>query len=206
MYNYRRNFKPMLERILFAISARGRPRLLEWLLVSLLLVPAVTAVAASGTDATAATRLKAAFLYKFCIYVEWPAASFADASAPLVIGVAAEKRVAGELEQVVVGRRINGREVQVRRIKPGDDIDGIHLLFLGQAALVAEPDWWSRVQNKPVLVVADSAAELTPGIGINFVPEDARLRFDVDLVVAAEQGLSISSQLLLVARRIRKVE
>ncbi len=196
----------MLERVFTAISVGGRPRLLAWLLASLLLAPAATAVAASGTDVTAATRLKAAFLYKFCIYVEWPANSFADASAPLVIGVVAAKRVARELEQVVVGRSINGRGVQVRRVKFGDDLDGIHLLFLSQSALATELDWWSRVQGKPVLLVADSAAELTPGIGINFVPEDARLRFDVNLVVAAEQGLSISSQLLLVARRIRKVE
>src|SRR5580765_4111873 len=70
-------------------------------------------------------RVKAAFLYKFGGYVEWPDRSFARADSPVVLGVIGADTLADELAQIVSGRSVNGRPVLVRRLRPGDPIAGL---------------------------------------------------------------------------------
>src|SRR5882757_170699 len=73
-------------------------------------------------------RVKAAFLYKFGGYVEWPDRSFARADSPVVIGVIGGDTLADELAQIVSGRNVNGRPVLVRKLRAGDPIAGLHIL------------------------------------------------------------------------------
>src|SRR5438034_9980654 len=74
-------------------------------------------------------RVKAAFLYKFGSYIEWPDRRFARPDSPLAIGVMGANALADELAQIVAGRSVNGRAVQVRKLRPGDPIAGLHILF-----------------------------------------------------------------------------
>src|SRR6266568_2186456 len=69
-------------------------------------------------------RVKAAFLYKFGSYIEWPSRSFARTDSPVAIGVMGANALADELAQIVAGRSVNGRAVQVRKLRPGDPIAG----------------------------------------------------------------------------------
>src|SRR3989449_9493975 len=78
-------------------------------------------------------RVKAAFLYKFGSYIEWPSGSFARADSPVAIGVMGADALADELAQIVAGRNVNGRPVRVRKLRPGDPIAGLHVLFVGRA-------------------------------------------------------------------------
>src|SRR3989475_3448820 len=77
-------------------------------------------------------RVKAAFLYKFGSYIEWPSGSFARADSPVAIGVMGADALADELVQIVAGRNVNGRPVRVRKLRPGDPIAGLHVLFVGR--------------------------------------------------------------------------
>lgn len=147
-------------------------------------------------------RVKAAFVYKFGDYVEWPSDAFAAPSSPLVIGVVGADVLADELERIAVGRTIGGRQVVVRKLKYGAPLSGMHVIFVGQSdsrKLAAELD---ASKGQPALTVTESADGLRLGSMINFVVVSDKVRFDVALPSAEASRLKISSRLLAVARNV----
>src|SRR5688572_21366621 len=105
--------------------------LISPLLAVVLLAAAAPALAQSGARA-AETQIKATFLYKFGSFVEWPAGAFARPDSPLAIGVIGSDAIAAELEQVVVGRMVQGRPIVVRNLRRSDPLASLHVLFVGQ--------------------------------------------------------------------------
>jgi hypothetical protein len=173
-------------------------RSLFWVLMLCLVAPAQQVSAA-----TLETRIKAAFLYKFCSYVEWPTGTFSAPDSPIVIGVVADKDVVRELNQAIKGQHVHKRQLDVRAYDTTAVPSGVHLLFIGRSALSSAPRWLDRMQGKGVMLVTDIPNGLDSGSGINFDLEGDRLRFDVSLAATTAQGLRVSSQLLSVARRVR---
>ena len=145
-------------------------------------------------------QVKAAFLYKFGAYVEWPPQAFPAPGTPFTIGVLGADAVAEELEQITAGRTVHDRPVAVRRLKRGDPLAGLHVLFVGQAARLEEILTSAKAQ--PLLVVTDAADGLPDGSIINFVPVESKLRFDIAIATAERMHLRISSRLLAVARKV----
>ncbi len=143
-------------------------------------------------------RIEAAYLYKFGGYVSWPDKSFATADSPLVIGVAGADTLADDLAALVAGRDIGGRPVLVRRIQPGDSLNGVNILFIGTRA----DSFIATARNLPILVVADGGDGLDRGAAVSFVLVDDRVRFDVALDTAQQNGLKLSALLLSVAHNV----
>ena len=158
--------------------------------------------AAEGEDALE-QRVKAAFLYKFAGYVDWPAASFASADTPITIAVLGAEPLAVELSQVVAGRTVNNRNLAVRRLKPGEALTGVHILFVGSAEQSRMGQLARSAQQNAVLAVSESEGALSQGSMINFVVSDRRVRFEVGLDSAEKGGLRLSSRLLAVAQQVR---
>lgn len=145
--------------------------------------------------------IKAAFLYKFAGYIEWPANAFPAADAPFVIGVIGSEEVATELERLVPGRSINNRPVAVRRLREGEPPKGAHIVFVGRG----EPNVRAVVraaQQNGSLIVTETERGLEAGSSINFVLVDDRVGFEVSLEAAERTGHRISSRMLAVARRV----
>jgi hypothetical protein len=161
-----------------------------------LLAVALPAIAVEALEAS----VKAAYIYKFLPYVEWPAASFANADSPQVIGVMSADAVHGELEQLVAGRRVNGRALVVRKVTPGDSLEGVHVLYLGRSARASAV--MPMVVGKPVLVITDAPTGLAEGGALNFILVDGRVRFEAAPAAAERSGLRLSSRLLAVAERV----
>ncbi len=161
-----------------------------------LLSVALPAIAVEALEAS----VKAAYIYKFLPYVEWPAASFANADSPQVIGVMSADAVHGELEQLVAGRRVNGRALVVRKVTPGDSLEGVHVLYLGRSARASSV--MPMVVGKPVLVITDAPTGLAEGGALNFILVDGRVRFEAAPAAAERSGLRLSSRLLAVAERV----
>jgi hypothetical protein len=169
----------------------------------LLALAAIPAAAGAQTDHRAAeVQIKAAFLYKFGEFVQWPPAAFARPDAPFAIGVLGADDVAAALEQVVAGRTVQGRPVVVRRVKRGETLAGLHVLFIGQAESTRLAETLAAARGQAVLVVTETENALASGSMINFVAEDQRVRFDVALPSAERGQLKISSRLLAVARKV----
>ena len=147
-------------------------------------------------------RVKAAFLYKFAGYVDWPAPAFRGGAEPLVIGVIGDDALADELERLVQGRRSAGRPVQVRRIESLQEPGNVHLLFLGRSHAHRIDEVVEAIRQRPVLLVSEAPGALRQGSMINFVIEEGRVRFEVDLDATQRNGLGLSSRLLTVARTV----
>lgn len=189
-----------------AIKARAALRRLLCVLVLLTLacVLAARPTQASGAAPTLERQVKAAYLYKFAGFVEWPEASFKAPDSALTIGVAGTELLAEQLERMVAGRNVNGHPIVVRRVRPGDALTGVHILFADQSmerpALGA---MLSAARGHSVLTVTDADDGLAQGAMIVFVVADDRLRFEVALRQAQASGLRISARMLAVAHKVQ---
>lgn len=171
--------------------------------IALCLSAACAAMPTPGRNGTLERNIKAAFLYKFLGYVEWPPASFSQPDSPFVIGVVGADDVADELSRITVGRNVNRRGVKLRRLKSGDPLTGIHLLFIGQSESSQEALLLKSTQKQPILTVTESEDALAYGSMINFRLVGGRVRFDVSLAAVEKSDLKLSSRLLSVAASVQ---
>jgi hypothetical protein len=146
-------------------------------------------------------EVKAAFLYKFPAFVEWPAKPGPEV--PFVIAVLGAEDVAEELRRLARGRTHDGRAIHVR--EPGDTqaLHGAHMVFVGHAAAARLPLIARSLAGAPVLLVTEWPGALEQGSMINFLLSDGRVRFEVALDKADAGRLRISSRLLAVAVSVR---
>jgi hypothetical protein len=149
-------------------------------------------------------QVMAAYIYKFAGFVEWPEASFGQAGSALEIGVAGSDALAEQLERIVAARSVNGHPLKVRRVQPGDSLDGLHILFasasLERAAMAT---LLGAAQGHSLLTVCDGDTATSASCMIQFVIADDKLRFDVALRNVAPSRLRISARMLAVAHRVR---
>jgi hypothetical protein len=103
----------------------------------------------------------------------------------------------------VTGRTVNDRPVAVRRLKPGESLDGIHVLFVGKAENARLAQLAQTAQARSILTVTESEGALAQGIVINFVMVERRVRFEIALDSAEKSRLKLSSRLLAVAQQVR---
>lgn len=150
-------------------------------------------------------QVKAAYLYKFASFVEWPEGSFARADSPVVIGVAGADQLAEQLEQTVAGHTANGRPLLIRRVRHGDPLTGLHMLFVAAHDKALAQELLAASRGQPVLTVTDADETFGLGSMINFVIADERLRFEVALKHAAAARLKISARMLAAAYRVQPV-
>jgi hypothetical protein len=145
--------------------------------------------------------VKAAYLYKFAGYVDWPAGTFPRADSPITIAVMGDDQLADTLAQYVAGRTVDDRPVVVRKQKDDDVPDGVHILFIarGETARLRARGHLMR----PVLVVTESEGTLTQGATINFLVSGGRVRFEASVENAEKRHLKLSSGLLRVAQNVR---
>ena len=167
-----------------------------------LAAPAVAQPALDDGDSLLARRVKAAFLYKFLAYVEWPPQVFADSASPLVIGVLGPDPVVAEVAEVVGERLAHGRPVLVRRLRDLDAVAGAHVVYVTRSEAARTPQVAAITRDKGTLVVTEAEGGLAQGSVINFRLVDGRVRFDVALPAAERAGLRISSRLLAIAHSV----
>jgi hypothetical protein len=176
-------------------------------LASLLLVFfCLTALGAqSGADEAQLERsVKAAFLYKFLGYVDYPEAAQPGFGEPLLIGILGADDVADELRRITIGRSMNGRTVVVRKLRQGEALGKVHMLFIGDDDVAETEKLLAAVRQAPVLTVTETARKLRTDSVINFRVVDERVRFDVSLDAAEKNKLKLSSRLLAVAYKVQR--
>jgi hypothetical protein len=125
---------------------------------------------------------------------------------PLVIGLHGADELAGPLERTVTGRTVNGRALQVVKLKKGDAVGGErapHIAFVGAQDKGAAQGMLDGCRERPILTVSDSKQVHGMGSVINFLVADERLRFEVSLKAAATAQLRISARLLSAAYRVQ---
>jgi hypothetical protein len=145
--------------------------------------------------------VKAAFLYRFTGYIEWPDSALQTTQ--FTIAVLDADAVAAELGRLLPDRQIHGLPARVRIIHSPAEIDGAQMLYVGaqyrgEVAAVA-----AQLAAQPLLLVSDRDGGLDQGAAVNFLLVDRRVRFEISLDAALRVGLRVGSALLSVATRVR---
>lgn len=149
-------------------------------------------------------QLKAAFLYNFTKFVEWPAPSWLESKSPIVLGVFGGNPFGASLEQAVQGRSVNGHPLIVRTVTSVAEARSTHLLFV--AAGVSDQDFrelQTTVAGLPVLTVGETTSFAKLGGMITFVLQENKIRFEINVAAAQRSGLKISAQLQKLATAVR---
>jgi hypothetical protein len=165
------------------------------------------ALSAVGVDSAhaqvfSADAVKAAFLHRFASYVEWPPDAIGEG--PFVIAVAGAEQVAQHLEQLLPGITVQGHRAEVRRVARINELDGVHILYVGPEMLGRTRELRAAARTRPVLLVTDGDDGFDGGGVINFLQSDNKVRFEVSLTAADRARLRIDSALLPVATRVER--
>jgi hypothetical protein len=160
----------------------------------------------SGSRAQSPTvgeyQVKAAFLYNFAKFVEWPPGSFSDGSAPLRICVLGQDPFGQELRDITQEKTVNGRKLQVDQVVDLQLARACHILFISSSEKAQLTRIFESLRGTDALTVGDVKGFVQQGGMINFVLENARVQFEVNRKAAEQAELKISSKLLSVAKRV----
>ena len=149
-------------------------------------------------------QIKAAFLYNFAKFVEWPASSFHDGSAPFQICVMGRDPFGEVLLDITREKTVNGRKLEVGTVADLEHARTCQILFVASSVKMPMQQIIEGLRGASVLTVGDTKGFVEQGGMINFVLQDDRVQFDVSRTAVEQAGLKISSKLLSVAKVVSK--
>ncbi|MBI5639656.1 MAG: YfiR family protein [Nitrospirae bacterium] len=163
--------------------------------------PAIRAYAEPGPFDEYA--VKAAFLYNFAKFVEWPPSSFKDSHAQLIIYIIGIDPFGDKLD-VLADKTVSGRKLLIRRVAAYDDLGKCHILFISRSEKDQLGNILKAIKNRNVLTVSELNNFCSSGGIINLFLEGDRVRFEINQRAAERAGLKISSHLLNLAKVYRE--
>jgi YfiR/HmsC-like len=152
-----------------------------------------------GAEVSREPQLKAAYIYNFAQFTQWPAEAFVTADSPIVIGVLASDLMADLLRQTVQGETIGGRKLVVQEYKSLRDLQTCHILFIPQTETASLEKAVAALKGKPILTVSDADRAAQRGAMIRLYPESNKLRLVVNMNALNAANLKVSSKVLRVA-------
>jgi hypothetical protein len=162
----------------------------------------LAAAAADDAASLLERRIKAAILYRFINYVDWPDSAFASPASPFTIAIVGADDLGAELSEFAAGRSVLNRPLTVRRLRGPESAKDAHIVFVGKedaaqfAAIV-------RALPPGALVVTEWNDALKHGAVINFLNVEGQVRFEISLEAAQRRNLRLSARLLSVAIAVR---
>lgn len=168
-----------------------------------LLLFACLASGARGADATNEYAIKAAFLYNFTKFIEWPAGHFAAETSPIVIGVLGRNPFGSDLENIVRNRKVNGHPLVVRSIESVATKTDILFIPADEESRLQETTLAS-LQTEATVTVGETPQFLNLGGTIAFTLSGGKIRFEINQAAADQAGTRVSAHLLQLAVTVRK--
>jgi hypothetical protein len=144
-------------------------------------------------------QIKAAFIYNFARFVEWPAQAFADTNSPMIIGVLGENVFGDSLEQAINGKAIKGHPLQFKAFNSAEEATRCQVLFISTSEKNHLSKILARLQGTSVLTVSETDNFINDGGMINLVIVNDKVRFQINNDAAKKAGVIISSKLLRLA-------
>ncbi|MCS6950195.1 MAG: YfiR family protein, partial [bacterium] len=189
-----------VSRCMRTATARGNPAKQ----VGIMFLLSVLLLRAAFAQGYNEIEVKAAFLYHFTSYIEWPPKAFDSPTAPVVIGVLGRSAILDALREAVRGKSVQGRAITVRQVQTAQEVRQCHVLFVPAAESRNPARILELVGEAPVLVVGEAEGFAHKGGMVNFFIEQNKVRFEVNPDAAKRVNLHISSKLLRLARVIRQ--
>ncbi|MBN1910001.1 MAG: YfiR family protein [Pirellulales bacterium] len=145
-------------------------------------------------------NVKAAYLYSFGRYVQWPRGAFAGPDSPFVLGVLGEDPFAGALDRIAQTKRIQNRPIVVRRWKSLSEYESCHILFISRTVSLEEQmEVIRRLGDRPVLLAGDAPDFASRGGTLSFFVDVETVRFEINVNTVRRQRLTINAKLLKLA-------
>jgi hypothetical protein len=148
-------------------------------------------------------KVKAAFLYNFTKFVEWPANAFKDAGDPVTLCILGSDPFGDALDSIK-DKTVGGRKFAVRKSLNPESLKGCHIIFVSESERENLPAILIAVRNQHALTVGDMPGFAESGGVINLFIFENKIRFEINVDAAQRTGLTISSQLLKLARIVKE--
>ena len=145
--------------------------------------------------------IKAAYLFKFTPFVEWPASAFAAPNSPFNVCVFGGDPFGAVLDQTVGGHQVGEHPVKVLRPQTADAASACHILYVGGARAPVAAATLSKLRGSPILTVTEQALGVSGGV-VQFLVKDGHVRFTIDAGAAAANRMTISGKLLSLAASV----
>jgi uncharacterized protein DUF4154 len=159
-------------------------------------------LAGAQTPASREYEVKAAFLFHFAQFVEWPEETFKDPTSPLIYCTIGEDPFHGSLDAALNEKTIGTRSFRVMHFKQPQEFRGCQVLFIGAGEKKLLPTILAGVRGDSLLTVGESEHFVQEGGMIGFSLEENKIRFEVNLEAAQKAKLRISSRLLVLAKNV----
>jgi hypothetical protein len=186
-------------------SLGGATRAVKTVLLIAMIAVSVVATGAE-TPSLDEYQVKAAFLYNFAKFVEWPAYALPDASTSITLCILGEDPFGITLDQTINGKIINGRQLVIKRLKESysGKLEDCHILFISLSEARRLRPLLEVLKNASVLTVSEIEWFAKEGGIIHLTLEEGKVRFEVNVAAAERARLKISSRLLRLAKVIRE--
>lgn len=188
--------EPVIKNLLFT-------QILMWLAVLSMLAGNPAAVASDSLRTTDEYKVKAAFLYNFMIYTQWPDSAFDGPQSPITINIYGPDTLS-EAFDPLVNKAIGKRKIVVSYKDAQDPNDAAQVAFFAKTSVDLQQRELSTKKDLPILTVGETPGFTRHGGMINFVLAGKKIRFEINPSAARQAGLKISSKLLNLATIVDK--
>jgi uncharacterized protein DUF4154 len=150
--------------------------------------------------------IKAGFIYNFANLMQWPANTFSKADSPIVIGILGADTFGGTLDEVLGGKKVNGRTFFVKHLKWGMEMKDCNIVFVSSSESAHLEEIFRLLKGLPILTIGEIPSFARRGGIINFIVVDDKVRFEINVEAAKQADISISSRLLALAKIVPQTD
>ena len=150
------------------------------------------------SNASVEAQVKAAFLFNFAQFVQWPGEAFPDRNSPFTMCLIGDS-IEDALEKTIEGETLNGRRIVIRQPTTPENVRACHLLYVSKSEARRSMETIVAASGVPILTVGDSEEFINEGGMIRFTEAGRRIRFEINPDAAESASLRVSSRLLRLA-------
>ena len=151
----------------------------------------------SHADAALEYRVKAAFIYNFISFTQWPV----NTGEPILLCIYGDDPFGSEIDKLE-SKPVHGRNIEVKRIRKPEAVKGCKVIFFSTSAINEIAEILNVIQNQPTLTLADYPQGISQGVIINMSLAHEKVVFEINLGIARKSGLDLSSKLLQLAIKV----
>lgn len=152
-------------------------------------------------------EIKAAFLYNFGKFVDWPEQALEDPEQPFIIGLLGQDPFGKILDRLVAEDRLKNHKIAIKRFASLADFEFCHILFVCKSEKKRVAEIIEKLSDQYILTVSEVPDFTDAGgmIGL-LTTADNKVRFEINLAAATQAGLKISSRLLRLAQNLKELQ
>jgi len=148
-------------------------------------------------------QVKAAFLFNFTRFINWPSSAFKSDDAPFVIGIAGNDPFGSFLDDIVQGESVGGRPIVIQRLNDFKDVSNCRILFINSNEPATIKEILAATAHRSILTVSDADNFIRLGGAVRFFKKENKIKIEINTFAVKDSQLEVSSKLLSVVKVYR---